>query len=113
VNFGKLECVDVRTCWLDEARDFTPWLATPEGIALLSDSIGMELTVENTEVPVGPYAADILARDLTTDAYVVIENQLEKTDHDHFGKALTYAAVLGASTVIWIASICLPCEITA
>jgi hypothetical protein len=103
VTFGKLECVDVRACWSDEARDFTPWLATAEGIALLSESVGMELIVENTEISVGPYAADILARDLTTDAYVVIENQLEKTDHDHFGKALTYAAVLGASTVIWIA----------
>jgi hypothetical protein len=63
----------------------------------------MELAVEGREIAVGPYSADILARDLTTDAYVVIENQLEKTNHDHFGKALTYAAVLGASTVVWIA----------
>jgi hypothetical protein len=102
VNFGKLVSVDVRTCWADEARDFTPWLATPEGIALLSDSVGLGLEVDSTEIRVGPYAADILARD-ATDAYVVIENQLEKTDHDHFGKALTYASALGATTIIWIA----------
>lgn len=102
MNFGKLESVDLRACWIDEARDFTPWLATPEGISLLSESIQMELEVDSTEIRVGPYAADILARDLTTTGFVVIENQLEKTDHDHFGKALTYAAVLGASTVVWI-----------
>jgi hypothetical protein len=103
LNFGKLECVEIRKCWADEARDFTPWLATPPAIALLSQSLGMELVAEKTEVPVGPYAADILARDLTTDAFVVIENQLERSDHDHFGKALTYASVLGATTVIWVA----------
>src|SRR5688572_2308742 len=101
--FGTLEPVDPRRCWPDEARHFTPWLGSHEGIALLGNSLGMELSVEGVEVPVGPYCADILARDLASQAFVVIENQLEKTDHDHFGKALTYAAVLGASTVIWIA----------
>jgi hypothetical protein len=103
VTFGKLEQTDIRKYWNDEARDFTPWLATPEGMELLSKSLGMDLAVEGTEVPVGPYSADILARDLATEGSVVIENQLEKTNHDHFGKALTYAAVLGATTVVWIA----------
>jgi hypothetical protein len=103
LSFGKLQPLEIRTCWADEGRDFTPWLASPEGIRLLSESLGMELAVEGTEIPVGPYSADILARDLTSDAYVVIENQLEKTNHDHFGKALTYGAVLGATTVVWIA----------
>jgi hypothetical protein len=69
----------------------------------LAEALDLELAVEGKEVPVGPYSADILARDLTTDSLVVIENQLEKTNHDHFGKALTYAAILGASTVVWIA----------
>jgi len=105
MTFGKLQQVDIRTCWADEAREFTPWLASQEGIRLLSESLGMELALEGKEIAVGPYSADILARDLTTDAYVVIENQLEKTNHDHFGKALTYAAVLGAATVVWVARI--------
>jgi hypothetical protein len=102
-QFGKLEPVDLRKCWPDEARNFTPWLASQEAITLLGTTLGLELAFEGKEVPVGPYSADILARDLTTDKLVVIENQLEKTNHDHFGKVLTYAAVLEAATVVWIA----------
>ena len=66
MNFGKLESIDVHTCWTDEARDFTPWLATPEGVAFISESVGMELTVDGTEVRVGPYAADILATSVSS-----------------------------------------------
>jgi Domain of unknown function (DUF4268) len=102
-QFGRLQLLDVRASWPDEARYFTPWLATAEGIGLLAQELGVELAVEGIEVAVGPYSADILARDLTSNALVVIENQLDKTDHDHLGKVLTYAAVLGATSVIWIA----------
>src|SRR5699024_4617049 len=63
-----------------------------------------ELEVEGTEVAVGPYSADILVKDAGSNDYIVIENQLEKTDHDHLGKAITYASVLDASAVIWIAA---------
>ena len=63
----------------------------------------MELEVESTEAAVGPYSADILARDTATAKYVVIENQLTKTDHDHLGKMITYAAFLDASAVVWLA----------
>jgi len=101
---GTLSGVEVRKIWPSEAADFTPWLATEENIGLLSAAIGLELEVEHTEVAAGPYSADIVARDSATGNYVVIENQLQKTDHDHLGKALTYAAVLGAKTVVWIAS---------
>lgn len=87
---------------MSEARDFTPWLA--KNISELNKALGLELEVENTEVAVGPYSADILARDTGTGQYVVIENQLEKTNHDHLGKAITYASVLDASTIIWIAT---------
>jgi len=66
--------------------------------------LGLELEVENIEVAVGPYSADILAKDTGTGQYVVIENQLEKTNHDHLGKAITYASVLDASTIIWVAT---------
>lgn len=104
INLGELKLLDVRTIWPNESSDFTPWLADDKNIARLSDALGIELEVESTEVAVGPYAADILARDSGTGAYVVIENQLGKTDHDHLGKAITYAAVLSAGAVVWVAS---------
>jgi hypothetical protein len=102
-KFGTLESVDPRTCWPDEARNLTPWIASSEGLALLGRALQMELACENCEVPVGPFSADILARDLSDNSLVVIENQLERTDHDHFGKSLTYAAILGAKTIVWVA----------
>jgi Domain of unknown function (DUF4268) len=90
--------------WPSEAADFTPWLAHPDNIQRLGEAIGFELEIEHTEVAVGPFAADILARDSATGNYVVIENQLTRTDHDHLGKSLTYAAALGAKTIVWVAS---------
>lgn len=101
-SLGKLSKVDVRRLWPNEATDFTPWLALEENMSRLGSALGLELEVEGTEVAVGPYSADILARDSAGD-YVIIENQLTKTNHDHLGKAITYASVLGARTVIWIA----------
>lgn len=71
-------------------------------MSALSDAIGMDLQLERIEVPVGPYFADILAKDASGD-YVVIENQFGKTNHDHLGKLLTYGATLGAAAVVWIA----------
>lgn len=103
MELGELKRLNsVRDQWRSEASDFTPWLAN--NIEELTKAIGLELEVENIEVAAGPYSADILAKDTGTDEYVVIENQLEKTNHDHLGKALTYAAVLDASTIIWIAT---------
>jgi hypothetical protein len=102
MELGRFLPVSLREKWINEARDFTPWIS--ENIIQLNEALGLELSVENIEVAVGPYSADILARDTGTGKYVVIENQLEKTNHDHLGKALTYASVLDASTVIWIAT---------
>ena len=99
---GNLKTITPRLKWNSEARDFTPWLAN--NIESLNRAIGLELEVENTEVACGPYSADILAKDTGTGKYVVIENQLEKTNHDHLGKAITYSSVLDASTVVWIAT---------
>jgi len=101
---GRLTPVELRQVWTDEARDFTPWLASEDGLALLSDELGMELELEGTEVPVGPYSADILARDTSADVNVVIENQLERTNHDHLGKCIVYASGLDAEAVVWIVS---------
>lgn len=102
MEFGILKTVPVRHKWSNEARDFTPWLAS--NISELNKALGIELEVENTEVEVGPYSADILAKDTGTGQYVVIENQLERTNHDHLGKAITYASVLDALTIIWVAT---------
>ncbi len=99
---GEIKNVSLRKIWKNEAYDFTPWLA--ENLERISESLGLELEFEAKEVSVGPYSADILAKDTGTDKFVVIENQLEKTNHDHLGKCITYASVLDASAVIWIAS---------
>ncbi|MHA8071540.1 DUF4268 domain-containing protein [Aquirufa ecclesiirivi] len=101
MKLGVLKTVSARTKWQSESRDFTPWLA--QNISTLGNAIGIELEVENIEVKCGPYSADILAKDTSTSKYVIIENQLEKTDHDHIGKGITYASVLDASIIIWIA----------
>lgn len=104
IKLSKISKVDLRDCWKNEASDFTPWLASEENIALLADALGMnELEVKSQEEHVGPFRADILCVDPGTDKLVLIENQLEKTDHNHLGQILTYAAGLDAVTIIWIA----------
>ena len=102
VNLGEIKKLRMNELWKHEEFDFTPWLATEENIQRLSEAIDMELQVEGVEVKVGPFTADILAKD-GSGSYVVIENQFNKTDHDHLGKMLTYAATLGANTIVWIA----------
>ena len=92
---------DLRSVWEHEAADFTPWLA--ENIERLSNALGMGLEVEAQEAPVGSYSLDILARDVENNRQVVIENQLEGTDHDHLGKLLTYTAGFDANVIVWIA----------
>lgn len=100
---GKLEQVSLRSIWENEANDFTPWLAQKDNIAVLSDTIGLDLEVEAQEKEVGPFRADILCKDTTTSHWVLIENQLERTDHNHLGQLMTYAAGLQAVTIVWIA----------
>lgn len=99
-EFGQLESVEIRQAWAHEAREFTPWLAT--NLHRLSDAVGIDLELEGQEVAVGSFSADILARDRLTRNRVLIENQLEQTDHSHLGQILTYLAGLEAKTVIWI-----------
>lgn len=103
MKLGRLEKLDLRTYWKKEATDFTPWLAQEENIQLLSETIGIELEVQSQEESVGPFSADILCKDTINDHYVLIENQLERTDHTHLGQLMTYAAGLDAVTIIWIA----------
>ena len=107
-DLARLKPVDLRQVWQREAEDFTPWLAQPDNITLLGETLGLELDVESTEAGVGPYRADIVCRDTASGssegALVLIENQLERTNHNHLGQLLTYAAGLDAVTVVWIAA---------
>ena len=95
------EIDDLRSIWKNEAHDFTPWLAQEENIKLLSDAIGVDIIVTEVESPVGPFSVDIVGKEIGGDRIVVIENQLESTDHDHLGKAITYAAGKNADIIIW------------
>lgn len=100
-KFGKLEEIeDLRKFWQREAHNFTPWLR--DNIELLADAIGMDLTVEETESSVGDFKVDILACEDGGERKVIIENQLEETNHDHLGKLITYASGKEASVVIWV-----------
>jgi hypothetical protein len=101
---GRLERVELRTAWSSESSDFTPWLAKAENIRLLGETIGIDLEVEAEEKGVGPFRADILCKDTTNGSWVLIENQLERTDHTHLGQLITYAAGLHAVTVVWVAA---------
>ena len=98
---GRLEPVFLREYWQKEDTEFTPWLS--ENLHFLSDAVEMSLELIETESRVGPFRADLLCRDNNTETYVLIENQLEQTDHLHLGQLMTYAAGLDAVRIIWIA----------
>lgn len=101
-ELGRLEQVDVRTVWTNESTEFTPWLARQENLDILGKTLGLSLETESVEKEVGSFRADIVCSDINTETTVLIENQLAKTDHDHLGKLLTYAAGLHAKTVLWV-----------
>ena len=100
VELGFLKRVDPRKIWANEPREFTSWLR--KNIETLAERINLEIDVTEQESAVGSFSADLVGRDLNSDRIVVIENQLEETDHDHLGKLLTYAAGKEAKIVIWI-----------
>lgn len=103
-TIGRLEPVLLRELWETEAQDFTPWLAEERNISLLGDTLQLDLEVQAQEKEVGPFRADILCKDTANNAWVLIENQLERTDHTHLGQLMTYAAGLDAVTIVWLAS---------
>lgn len=103
-SFGRLISVSPRKAWPSEAGDFTPWLAEPENLAILGETIGIELEPEAQETSVGPFRADLLCKDSATGDWVLIENQLERTNHAHLGQLITYAAGLRAVTIVWVAN---------
>lgn len=101
-KFGILEEVDIRELWSHEQFDFSNWLAEEKNIELLNEVVGLTLTEIDKEVYVGSYRCDLVAKDEPTGIRVIIENQLESTNHDHLGKIITYASGLSAEVVIWI-----------
>lgn len=101
VDLGSIKNVAIQDVWPREASDFTPWLAS--NLNYLSEKLDMELTADITEAPVGDFSADIIARDLSTNRIVVIENQFGQSDHRHLGQIITYAAGRGATAVVWVA----------
>lgn len=100
-EFARLEEVELRRAWSHEALDFTPWLA--RNLERLAEAVAIPLELEGTERAVGRYSADILARDSRSGEAVLIENQLEVSDHSHLGQILTYLTGLEARVVIWVA----------
>jgi len=107
-TLGKLEKVDLRKVWKHEARDFSTWLVQPENLDLLGAQLGIDIEPIGTEIEVGRFRIDILAKEPNTDEKIIIENQLESTNHDHLGKVITYAAGLDARYLIWIVKDVLP-----
>lgn len=97
-----IEKIDLRDVWAHEAHDFTQWLAEEENLSALGDVLGVDLELLETESSVGSFSADIFAIESGTSRKVVIENQLEETNHDHLGKIITYAAGKDAQLVVWI-----------
>ena len=104
IKLSRLEKVDLREVWKSEPYGFTKWLAKEENLSLLSEEIGIDISPMEieTEASVGRYSVDILAKEENTGEKVIIENQLEFTDHDHLGKIITYAAGHDAKIIIWI-----------
>lgn len=100
MEISRLTPVDPRAVWRHEASNFTPWLASQ--LDCLGEAIGEELELLGAETAVGPFSADIVARNKQDGRTVLIENQLEKSDHTHLGQLMTYLAGLEAKTIVWV-----------
>ena len=107
-QLGKLQKVDLRSVWKHEATDFSAWLVQSENLDVLAEQLGIEIEPIGTEVSVGRFKIDILAKEPNTNEQIIIENQLEPTNHDHLGKVITYAAGIDAKYLIWIVKDVLP-----
>lgn len=101
-NLSKLNKVELRDVWGHEALDFTSWLAQQENLDALSEEVGIDIKLVKTEANVGKFSVDILAEEEATGRKIIIENQLEDTNHDHLGKIITYASGYDAEIIIWI-----------
>jgi hypothetical protein len=102
VELGRLTRIqDIRTIWSRERQDFSRWLL--DNGDYLAEVLGIELELDHQEEPVGDFSLDLIGRDLTHGAVLMVENQLETTDHTHLGQVVLYAAGTGAGTIVWVA----------
>ncbi|HEY4507734.1 MAG TPA: DUF4268 domain-containing protein [Candidatus Paceibacterota bacterium] len=102
MDLGKLKKIELRQAWPHEANDFTRWLALEDNLRALSSEVGFDISLIQTEAAVGGFNVDILAEEAGTGRKIIIENQLEITNHDHLGKVITYAAGHDAGAIIWV-----------
>lgn len=100
IKLGRLAAVAPREVWPHEAHDFTPWLLA--NVDVLSDLLGMDLELTAAEHPVGNFSLDLIGQDTSTGERVIVENQLEVSDHTHLGQIITYAAGTDPTTIVWI-----------
>jgi hypothetical protein len=101
-GIARIEWLDIRAVWKNEAADFTPWLL--ENVDVLRDALGgLDLELERAEHPVGAFSLDLIGTDLTHGTTLIVENQIEVSDHGHLGQLLTYTAGTDAGTIIWVA----------
>lgn len=101
-NLGKLKKVELREAWKHEAYNFTQWLAEEKNLAILADEIGFDIKLIQIGAKVGNFEVDILAEEENTGHKIIIENQLEVTNHDHLGKIITYASGYDARVIVWV-----------
>lgn len=99
---GRLTPVPPREVWAHEALNFTPWLLANQDV--LGEALGMDLELVTAEHPVGGFSLDLLGHDRATGDTVIVENQLEITDHIHLGQILTYAGGTDPKNIVWIAA---------
>jgi hypothetical protein len=113
MKLGKIEDVALRNIWPKEARDFTPWLAEQENLDYLGEILGLNLVGPEQEVSVGSFSADIHCKIENDNRTVIIENQIESSNHDHLGKTIVYASGVDASVIVWIVKDARPEHVSA
>ena len=101
-NLSRITKVNPRNIWKHEALDFTQWLAKDDNISILCEELGIEIENVKPEAAAGRYNVDIIADEIESRRKVIIENQLEPTDHKHLGQILTYASAYDAAIIIWV-----------
>ena len=100
MKIGRIQEVDLRSVWPHEAQSFTPWLE--ENPEELGELLGLDLDLSK-EHPIGAFSLDLVGTDLNTGRSVIIENQLERSNHSHLGQLLTYAGGIRPQIVVWVA----------
>jgi hypothetical protein len=104
MGLGKLKIIDLREAWKHEANDFTNWFAQEDNLRLLADEIGFDMKLVQIEAEVGDFNVDILAEEENTGKKIIIENQLEITNHAHLGQLITYSSAYNADVIVWISA---------